>query len=344
MPSQHPDGPVRIVQVDGRSDDPDERARFDAWAQVFDTVQEADTGSSDAWSADELRAALDNPLKFFVDLAAVLPGGGIAGAAELIFQRRDNTHLVILNIGVLPEHRRQGIGSLLLTEVERLAREHGRRTIITETVWSAEPEASDISRPFALAHGYQDVQTMRRSDLLVQSASPSPLPTPRQAPPGYVIETHVGRPPESDAEDRAWLNRRMSTDAPLGGLDMEEQDWDAARIGDLDARLEKMGRGRVSAFARHLASGRLIGFTEVQIPSAAPEFAYQNDTLVLREHRGHGLGLALKVANLARLRDAYPLVARVRTWNALENAHMLAVNDMLGTVTSGFEREWQKRL
>lgn len=332
-------GEHRIVSVDGRSSDPVERARFNAWAEVFHTVQRADVGDSDAWDVEELRSALDNPIKHFIDLAALDERGEVVGSAEMILQLRDNTHLVIFNLGVLPEHRRQGIGGTLLTEVERLAREHGRRTVITETVWSGAPAATDTSGAFAVRHGYQDVQTMRRSDLVVDAENLDP-----RAPQGYAIETHVGTPPAADVEDRAWLNRRMSTDAPLGGLDMEEQDWDAARMHDVDVRIERMGRGRVSSFARHLESGRLVGFTEIQVPRVSPETAYQGDTLVLHEHRGHGLGRALKVANLIRLRTAYPAVERVRTWNALENTHMLAVNDALGCVTSGFEREWQKRI
>ncbi|HHU11240.1 MAG TPA: GNAT family N-acetyltransferase [Intrasporangiaceae bacterium] len=330
---------VTIIEVSGAATDPEGRARFEEWVEVFHRVQRADTGSSDAWSAEELRTVLDNPIKFFVDLAAVTADGQVVGAAELIFQREDNTHLVILNIGVLPAFRRRGIGRRLIEEVERVTREHGRRTIITETIWSGDEGAADVSGEFARRLGFEDVQTSRRSDLDVTTVAIDPdIPT------GYAIETHVGTPPQADADDRAWLLRRMSTDAPLGGLDMEEQQWDAARIRSADERMERMGRGRVSAFARHLESGRLVAFTEIQVPAASPDLAYQQDTLVLREHRGHGLGLALKAANIAVLRDAYPGVERVRTWNALENSHMLAVNDALGCTTSGFEREWQKQL
>ena len=79
------------------------------------------------------------------------------------------------------------------------------------------------------------------------------------------------------------------------------------------------------------------------MPASSPRLAYHQDTLVLREHRGHGLGLVLKLANVPVLRRAFPEVRTVRTWNAVENAHMLAVNDAMGYVTSGFLREWQKR-
>jgi GNAT superfamily N-acetyltransferase len=80
------------------------------------------------------------------------------------------------------------------------------------------------------------------------------------------------------------------------------------------------------------------------VPRDAPALGYQQDTLVLREHRGHGLGLALKLANHRALVAALPGVLRVRTWNAVENAHMLAVNTALGFRPSGYSREWHKHL
>jgi len=64
--------------------------------------------------------------------------------------------------------------------------------------------------------------------------------------------------------------------------------------------------------------------------------------LVLREHRGHGLGLRLKAANALRLMDELPEVSSIRTWNAASNAYMLAVNRRLGYAVDGYSREWQK--
>ena len=70
----------------------------------------------------------------------------------------------------------------------------------------------------------------------------------------------------------------------------------------------------------------------------------QTDTLVLREHRGHALGLALKVANLRALQREKPDVAAVRTWNADTNVHMIAINARLGFRPTGWSREWAKQL
>jgi GNAT superfamily N-acetyltransferase len=105
-----------------------------------------------------------------------------------------------------------------------------------------------------------------------------------------------------------------------------------------------MGRRSVETVARHVASGRLVGFTHVQVTADRPHLAYQHDTLVLREHRGHRLGVRLKAANALALREAMPQVRTVRTWNAVDNAPMLAVNRALGYRPSGRETEWQKVL
>ncbi|MGA8046416.1 MAG: GNAT family N-acetyltransferase [Dermatophilaceae bacterium] len=328
---------VPIIQVHGAAADPVEHARFDAFAQVYQDATRHDLGDSDAWTADELRAFDADVTRRRVRFAA-LDGDLVCGSAEVILPVRDNLRLAYFALAVLPGHRRRGIGTRLLEAVEGTAAAHGRTSLMTETSWVPTGE-EDPSGHFAHRHGYAPAQTVRRSDYTVPEAGPEVPPAPQ----GYAVETHVGTPPEADLADRAWLVRRMSTDAPLGDLDIEEEDWDEDRVRASDVRLETMGRGRVGAFARHLESGRLVAFSEIQVPATSPHRAYHQDTLVLREHRGHGLGLVLKLANVPVLRQAFPQVRTVRTWNAVENAHMLAVNDAMGYATSGFEREWQKR-
>lgn len=140
------------------------------------------------------------------------------------------------------------------------------------------------------------------------------------------------------------LARRISTDAPMGDLDLEEESWDAERVRDQWARGRAQGRRAVESVARHAGSGRLVGFTDLLISAATPHLGYQADTLVLHEHRGHGLGAALKRANLAAVHRDQPQVRTVRTWNARSNEPMLRVNRELGFVTTGHTQEWQKRL
>jgi len=82
----------------------------------------------------------------------------------------------------------------------------------------------------------------------------------------------------------------------------------------------------------------------VAIPLGAPESVWQHDTLVMREHRGHGLGMAVKLANLAALVDSYPHARIVSTWNAVENKHMIAINDELGHIVEAGSTTWLKHL
>jgi hypothetical protein len=53
-------------------------------------------------------------------------------------------------------------------------------------------------------------------------------------------------------------------------------------------------------------------------------------TAVNRPHRGHRLGLLIKVAMLEQLATREPQVAFTEAWNAGTNAHMVAINQALG--------------
>ena len=60
--------------------------------------------------------------------------------------------------------------------------------------------------------------------------------------------------------------------------------------------------------------------------------------------RGNGLGLRLKATAALALMDELPQVTTVRTWNADDNRHMLAVNADLGYVRTGVLQVWEKTL
>ena len=58
-------------------------------------------------------------------------------------------------------------------------------------------------------------------------------------------------------------------------------------------------------------------------------------TVVTRKHRGHRLGLLVKIAMLELLATAEPQLERIATWNAQANEHMIAVNEALGYTILG---------
>ena len=61
-----------------------------------------------------------------------------------------------------------------------------------------------------------------------------------------------------------------------------------------------------------------------------PEWGFQELTAVARPHRGHRLGLLLKLAMLDLLAAREPQLTRVITLNTAGNDHMIAINDQLG--------------
>ena len=57
---------------------------------------------------------------------------------------------------------------------------------------------------------------------------------------------------------------------------------------------------------RHDATGELVGLTELYLPADRPWMAFQGDTGVRPDHRGHGLGAWMKAVNHLRLADERP--------------------------------------
>jgi hypothetical protein len=76
--------------------------------------------------------------------------------------------------------------------------------------------------------------------------------------------------------------------------------------------------------------GRLVPFTDRQVPLAQPERAHQGGTLVLREHRGHRLGALVKAGVLREPTATLPMVRRISTYNSDSNTPVVAVDEARG--------------
>lgn len=160
----------------------------------------------------------------------------------------------------------------------------------------------------------------------------------------YDVLTWWDGVPEMWLEPRAALTARMSTDAPMGDLDIEPEVWDAARVVEVCAVAAAQNRRVVESVAVHRATRHLVAYTIIQVPIERPMLAFQWDTLVHAEHRGHRLGQLVKTANLRSLRTQMPAVARIVSWNAEDNEPMLRVNRALGFAPHSHHIEWQRAL
>ncbi|MEO6411029.1 MAG: GNAT family N-acetyltransferase [Pedococcus sp.] len=320
-----------------------QRRLFDDWAEVFAADGRHVFGPDHtAHSADELREMSRSTSQRRIAWAGVDGAGTVVGAAMLVMPRHDNLTQAGVVVIVHPDHRRRGVGTALLDHAEAAAIEHGRTVFLAETQWrvGARDEGGE---DFAALHGYAGAQTVLRSSLSLPADLTGLEPSPAgDGSDGYVVQACWDGIPDAWLAGRAELSRRMSTDIPMGDLVLEEESWDEERVRTDYQRIAAIGRRVIDAYALHEATGELVGYTQVQVPQAHPRVAFQQDTLVLREHRGHGLGLRMKAAGTLALMEGSPATTSVRTWNADDNAPMLAVNHALGYVHDGMMREWQK--
>jgi len=270
---------------------------------------------------------------------AAVVDGAVAGALRLILPLRDNGTVAIVDLAVHPDHRRRGIGSALLAEALDLAAAHGRTDVIADV---DEPGPDSPGRAFALRHGWTCDLLETRRDLVLPVDEDRLAVLEADAGAGYDVVTWRDRTPEDLLEDRALLARRMTTDAPQGDLPVEEEDWDGARMREHEA--VSLARGRTVLSAGAVRDGRLVAYTDLQIPLAQPERAQQAGTLVLREHRGHRLGARMKVAVLRRVAAEFPAVRRISTYNSEGNRPMVAVNEALGFRPAGQFSAWSTRV
>ena len=96
--------------------------------------------------------------------------------------------------------------------------------------------------------------------------------------------------------------------------------------------------------ARHRDSGELAGLSVVTVDREDPRIGDQQDTSVVRSHRGHRLGQLLKADMMRWLAEVEPQLETVDTFNAESNDHMVAVNERLGYRVMGRELQFQDHI
>lgn len=317
--------------------DPMAATAFADWYAVLLAVSTHELADRAApWSAHELTVRAEQATDRSFTLLAATVDRVTVGAAELVLPLTDNLHAAYAELRVLPEFRRRGVGSALLHALEHRAVLAGRSVLDVE--YDRALDSPDATGPFARAHGYTEAQTLAHNDLDLEGPV-RPLPCP----PGYRLETWWDEIPEAWLDQQAVLSARMSTDAPNGDTALEPTVWDADRVRAQVALARAQGRTFVQTVAVDASTATLAAYTHLVVSAATPTVAYQHDTLVLREHRGHGLGVAIKSAAAAALVERLPQVRRISTWNAHENEPMLRINRALGYREVARLSVWEKR-
>jgi len=328
--------------------------------RVRNAVYREISGHDDhAIAPDELLPHLPSSPDTERSMWIVLDHGRVVGRIGLDFPLEDGSAVAFWLIELLREAWGQGIGAAAYDLVERTARDHGRTVLQS---WAEHPAATgphltaptgfgsiphDHAARFYLRHGYALEQIERNSAFDLQGSFEVVerlLADARAAASGYRIVQWSPPTPDAYARSYGWMKSRMITDAPAAGLDFDEEDWDAERVARHDALYLDGGRLLQVTAAQHIASGDLVAFNELVIGRDRTRASHQEDTLVLKEHRGHRLGMLVKCAALMTWRDIAPRSPRVLTYNAEENRPMLDINEAIGFAPIAYNGAWKKVL
>ena len=314
--------------------DPDDGEGIAVWHGVFAAALRDASPDHPVLTLPELTALVRRGSAPIVhELWLMRAGGRPVGAARLDVFLKDNTDLLEVQLGVDPAEQHRGHGRRLVEAVTRRAAELGRHQVVGAV---QEPPDGSENRAmrFAAAAGARRALGEVRRVLDLTTLSGELLARLRaeaeEKAAGYTLVTWAGRVPDEHVDGYARLLGRIMTDAPQGDLDLEASAWDADRVRQREALLAGQGRRSVAALARVGEDGPLVAYSDVGVSSHDPDNAFQWDTLVQPEHRGHRLGLLVKVAVVELLRTEAPRARRLHTWNADDNGYMIAINDRLG--------------
>jgi GNAT superfamily N-acetyltransferase len=344
-PSEPAVTPLEVRGVDPFDDD-----ALAAWYATYAAADRHGRPHATPYHLPELRAAFRTPQPGTAyELWAGWVGDRLVSCAYLELPLLDNTGQAELVLSTHPDHRRRGHGSALLEHVLARAADRGRTVVVVRVAYpydappdgAGHPDAEFVTRR-GFTFGLGDVQ--RVLDLPVDPALLESLVREAERHhAGYRFEQFTGRVPEDLLEGYGALLGAVVTEAPVGELDYEPEQYPPERIRADDDALEEAARVRHATVALD-GSGACVGYNEVVVAGHEDGRAFQWGTLVLPAHRGHRLGLALKARTLQLLATERPGLRQVVTFNAEVNAPMIGINERLGFRPVERLGEFQRRL
>lgn len=268
------------------------------------------------------------------------------GSIRLNASERDNRHMVSIGAMVHPKHRGDDHGrayrGVLLDELLRRARDRKRFT-----VWSGCAHDDEVAAEVLTSRGFSyashDARRYQFPAELDQDHLAKLHAEAEQKAAGYEL-VRTMMPTDDALLAQLVAVTEAINDAPMGDLDFEDEKFDLQRLKDHEYACLAQGERVYRVFARNKQTGEIGGHTYLGLHPLQPNFAWQGDTAVHREHRGHRLGMLVKLEMMRWIAEAEPQVERIETWNNADNSYMINVNEAIGYRLSRIYDTYQLKL
>lgn len=288
----------------------------------------------------------------WVALAETLEGGQmLVGRASVSIPLEENLETVYVGVSVHPAFRGLGIATRLVQEALLPAIAETGRPL--RSAWGDIPADGDADDPDLPVHRLARRLGISRKGMAVVRAVALPIAAElldelevhaAEKIGEYRVEIWDGTVPQEHLEAYGLLMRQLDLDDPDEDVENEAADYTPERIREYEQRERDAGTRSLIAVAI-APDGAFAGNSVVQWQETeGTSIGWQENTLVMPEHRGHRLGLALKVATHRRISDRAPHLARLITYNSHVNPWMIAVNEQLGYEVIGRELALQGRV
>ena len=236
-----------------------------------------------------------------------------------------NEHFVVVNLNVLKEHRRKGIGISLLKLVYEFAGAQKKRIIIGGTT-------TKEGRALNQLIGGTEALEMRVYRLNLDDVDWKMVENWHsegvERSPDASLEFYETIPDDL-LEDYSRKYTEVYNQMPLENLDVGATVYTPERMRKSEEICANTGETWLKAVIRE-KDGDISGLTDILYHSSKAPLLTQALTGVGQKYRGHGKGKWVKAAMLLKIREIFPDIREISTSIAATNAPMLSINERLG--------------
>lgn len=309
---------------------------------LLQAVDEDAFGASEQYTLPQMRASFTSSSawqvgQWIAEVESLEGGRVVGGLLGVLTPQLENLDAATVMIDVHPALRGHGIGTALLERAALPAVQAAGRTLISAygTV-PVEGDADDATLPanrLAARAGLErrSLAVCRSLDLPLAPGLLDELAAEVDERIGdYRVASFLDEIPEEQLAEYGRLMAQLDLDDPDEDVESEVPDYTPERIRENAERRRRAGKHTVICVAM-APDGSMAGNCEIVYRDCpGSTLGWQENTLVMPDHRGHRLGLALKVEAHRRLVEAAPGLRRVVTWNSHVNPWMISINEKLG--------------